>query len=57
MSEKFPQSLREDAKVADLDAVFDESEEETEKDYQRKTFYANNWIKSLKFTTDVNIKG
>ena len=31
MSAKFPQSLREDAKVADLDAVFDESEEETEK--------------------------
>jgi hypothetical protein len=32
----FPKSLREDAKVVDLDAVFDDSEEKTEKDHQQK---------------------
>ena len=32
----FPKSSRVDAKVADLDAVFDDSEEETEKDFQQK---------------------
>ena len=31
----FHKSLSEDAKVADLDAVFDDSEEETEKDHQQ----------------------
>jgi hypothetical protein len=32
----FPKSLREDVKVGDLDSVFDDSEEETEKDHQQK---------------------
>ena len=32
----FPKSLREDVKVGDLDAVFDDSEEETEKEFQQK---------------------
>ena len=30
------ENLSEYVKVADLDAVFDDSEEETEKDYQQK---------------------